>query len=62
MPIDFGSYGLFYNKSMLKQAGLSEPPKTFDDLLAACDRLKAHNIIPIAYGDRDGYSTDNWAT
>ncbi len=62
VPIDFGSYGLFYNKDLLKQAGLSGPPKTFDDLLAACTALKAHNIIPIAYGDRDGYSTDNWAT
>jgi ABC-type glycerol-3-phosphate transport system substrate-binding protein len=61
VPIDFGSYGLFYNKSMLADAGVT-PPKTFDDLLAACDKLKAAGVIPIAYGDRDGYSTDNWVT
>src|SRR3954470_7034074 len=61
-PIDFGSYGLFYNKALLKQAGLDGPPKTFDALLAACDALKAHDILPLAYGDRDGYSTDNWVT
>ena len=62
VPIDFGSYGLFYNKSMLSHAGVSAPPTTFDELLAACDKLKADGVIPIAYGDRDGYSTDNWVT
>ena len=61
-PIDFGSYGLFYNKDLLQQAGLAGPPKTFDDLLSACEALKAKNILPLAYGDRDGYSTDNWVT
>src|SRR3954454_14740412 len=61
VPIDFGSYALFYNKSLLKKAGV-QPPKTFDDLLSACTALKAHNTIPVAYGDRDGYSTDNWVT
>ena len=62
VPIDFGSYGLFYNKSLLAEAGVTEPPTTFDEVLAACDKLKAADIIPIAYGDRDGYSTDNWVT
>jgi ABC-type glycerol-3-phosphate transport system substrate-binding protein len=61
VPIDFGSYALFYNKALLKKAGV-QPPKTFSDLLSACTALKAHHIIPIAYGDRDGYSTDNWVT
>src|SRR3954447_2662579 len=61
VPIDFGSYALFYNKSLLKKAGV-QPPKTFDDLLSACTALKAHNTIPVAYGDGDGYSTHNWVT
>jgi raffinose/stachyose/melibiose transport system substrate-binding protein len=62
VPIDFGTYGLFYNKALLTKAGLSAPPTTFDQLLADCSTLKAHGILPIAYGDRDGYSTDNWVT
>ena len=61
VPIDFGSYGLFYNKSLLQKAGVASPPTTFDELLAACDKLKASGH-PLAYGDRDGYSTDNWVT
>src|SRR5690242_19988094 len=50
VPIDFGSYGLFYNKSLLSKAGIAAPPKTFADLMSDCTKLKAAHIIPIAYG------------
>ncbi len=62
VPIDFGSYGLFYNKKLFKDAGVSTPPTTFDELIADCGKFNAKHIIPLAYGDRDGYSTDNWVT
>jgi raffinose/stachyose/melibiose transport system substrate-binding protein len=62
VPIDFGSYGLFYNKSLFAKAGIAAPPKTFADLMSDCTKLKSAHIIPIAYGDRDGYSSDNWVT
>ena len=41
---------------------IASPPTTFDQLLSDCSTLKSKGILPIAYGDRDGYSTDNWAT
>jgi ABC-type glycerol-3-phosphate transport system substrate-binding protein len=62
IPIDFGSYGLFYNKALFSQAGIAAPPTTYDELLADCKIFKSKGIIPLAYGDRDGYSTDNWVT
>ena len=62
VPIDFGSYGLFYNKALFQKAGISGPPTTFDELVADCGKFNAKHIIPLAYGDRDGYSTDNWTT
>jgi raffinose/stachyose/melibiose transport system substrate-binding protein len=62
VPIDFGSYALFYNKSLFQKAGIASPPTTFDQLLSDCSTLKSKGILPIAYGDRDGYSTDNWVT
>jgi multiple sugar transport system substrate-binding protein len=62
IPNDEGSYALFYNKALFKKAGVSAPPKTYDEFLAACKKFKAKGIIPLAYGDRDGYSTDNWVT
>src|SRR2546422_7388895 len=32
------------------------------EVLADCKIFKAKGILPLAYGDRDGYSTDNWVT
>ena len=62
IPNDLGTYGLFYNKALFKKAGIAAPPKTYKELLAQCARFKAKGILPLAYGDRDGYSTDNWVT
>ena len=31
-------------------------------MLADCKIFKSKGILPLAYGDRDGYSTDNWVT
>ena len=62
VPLDFVSYGVFYNKAMFKKAGIAGPPSTFSELLSDCTKLKSTGVIPIAYGDRDGYSTDNWVT
>jgi raffinose/stachyose/melibiose transport system substrate-binding protein len=62
IPNDQGTYGLFYNKALFRKAGVAGPPKTYAQLLADCSKFKAKGIIPLAYGDRDGYSTDNWVT
>ncbi len=62
IPNDQGTYGLFYNKALFKKAGIAAPPKTYNQLLADCKKFKAKGILPLAYGDRDGYSTDNWVT
>ncbi len=62
IPNDGGTYALFYNKALFKKAGVATPPKTYEELLADCKKFKAAGIIPLAYGDRDGYSTDNWVT
>jgi ABC-type glycerol-3-phosphate transport system substrate-binding protein len=62
IPNDQGTYALFYNKALFRQAGIARPPKTYAELLADCKKFKAKGILPLAYGDRDGYSTDNWVT
>jgi ABC-type glycerol-3-phosphate transport system substrate-binding protein len=62
VPMDYGPFVLFYNKQLFKQAGVTQPPTTYqgpNGLLAVCRKLKAKGILPMAYGDRDGYTTDN---
>jgi multiple sugar transport system substrate-binding protein len=45
-----------YNKEIFTKAGLNadQPPKTWDELLAACDKIKAAGSIPICGGLKDG--------
>jgi ABC-type glycerol-3-phosphate transport system substrate-binding protein len=60
VPADDGGFFLFFNKSLLKKAGISKPPSTFSELLSDCAALKSKGIVPLTYGDRDGYTTVNW--
>ena len=62
IPNDAGTYALYYNKALFRKAGIAAPPKTYNQLLADCKIFKSKGILPLAYGDRDGYSTDNWVT
>ena len=45
-------WGFFYRKSVWAKNGW-EVPKTFDDLVAVAKKMKAKNIIPIAFTDKD---------
>jgi multiple sugar transport system substrate-binding protein len=40
IPISGSSRSLFYNKALFKKAGISEPPKTWEELLAAAKKIK----------------------
>ena len=46
--------GVFYNKDMFAANGI-EVPNTWDELVAACDKLLAAGIQPIAQGLKDGW-------
>ena len=46
--------GVFYNKDMFAANGI-EVPNTWDELVAACDKLLAAGIQPIAQGMKDGW-------
>ncbi len=47
--------GLFYNKTLLDQAGVAVP-KTFDEFKADLAALKAKGIVPLMIGTQDGYA------
>jgi ABC-type glycerol-3-phosphate transport system substrate-binding protein len=60
IPNDLEAFFLFYNKKLFAQAGLSGPPTSWSDLLSDCAKLKAKNIVPMTYGDLEGYTTVNY--
>ena len=54
--------GFSYSKPAFEKAGLDadSPPATWDDFLAACEKLKASGIIPMGGGLKDGYYGEWW--
>jgi ABC-type glycerol-3-phosphate transport system substrate-binding protein len=54
---------IMYNKTMFTQAEVTPPASgrwTWDEFLAACEKLKAAGITPFEIGDKDGYGGAWW--
>ncbi len=62
VPTDNFAFYLFYNKAVLAKAGITAPPKTWDEMISQCDSLVSAGITPWSIGDRDGYTTSNLMT
>jgi len=60
IPIGFHYAGMFYNPKVMKSAGVSETPKTWDDLVAACKTLKAKGVDPIVIGAKNRWPAQFW--
>jgi raffinose/stachyose/melibiose transport system substrate-binding protein len=60
IPYDLGVVGMWYNKDLLAKAGITEPPATWTELLAAIEALKAAGITPIAVGEGDPWTGAFW--
>jgi len=60
VPYTYYQLGFFARRDMLASAGFAELPQTWNDLLGACDRLKANGIEPIAIGTRDLWPAAAW--
>jgi raffinose/stachyose/melibiose transport system substrate-binding protein len=56
VPWDIGAVGFWYNKALFAQAGITDTPKTWDDFVNVIKALKAHNITPIALGEKDAWT------
>jgi raffinose/stachyose/melibiose transport system substrate-binding protein len=53
VPWDLGMIGFWYNKDLFEQAAITTPPATWDDFLAAVDKLKGAGITPYALAGKD---------
>lgn len=53
VPYNFGLVGFWYNKDLFAQAGIDEPPATWDEFLEDVQALKDAGITPIALAGGD---------
>ncbi len=59
-PTVYYSWGMFYRKDLFQKVGISGEPKTWDQFIDACKKLKAAGIAPIAVGGRDAWTLAGW--
>jgi len=54
VPLYTYPWAIFYRKSVFQQHGY-EVPTTWDQLVALCKQMKKDGLVPIAFGDKDGW-------
>src|SRR5580698_2488027 len=59
-PLGYDAYGFFYRKDLFDKAGIKGEPKTWDEFLDACKKLKASGVAPIAVAARDSWTLAGW--
>jgi raffinose/stachyose/melibiose transport system substrate-binding protein len=60
IPFDLGMVGFWYNKDLFAEAGIDEPPTTWDQLLDDVRTLQDAGITPIALGEGDRWPGMFW--
>ena len=59
MPYGYYMWGMYYRKDVFAKAGIAVPT-TWEQFLAACAKLKAAGITPIALGDQELWPAAGW--
>lgn len=54
LPTEFNIEGIWYNKKILADNGI-EVPTTWDDLMAAADKLESADVVPFSAAGKDGW-------
>ncbi len=52
-------WGIYYRSDLFKKAGVG-PIANWDDMLGACDKLRAIGVAPISLGSKDLWPTAGW--
>ena len=60
VPYTDYQWGIYYRKDLFAQAGVTEKPKTWDEFLAAAEKIKASGVEPIVIGSKDLWPTAGW--
>ncbi len=60
MPYTYYHWGVYYRKDLFAKAGVTAAPKTWAEFTAACEKIKASGVDPIAIGSKDLWPTAGW--
>jgi raffinose/stachyose/melibiose transport system substrate-binding protein len=61
MPILMaGQQYMIYNKTLMNECGVTEVPKTYEELLAAAQKIKAVKKVPVSFGAADIWHDVDW--
>ena len=59
VPVDTDAAVMWYNKALFDKNGWTIP-KTWDEFMALCEKIKAAGIAPIALGNKDAWPATFW--
>jgi multiple sugar transport system substrate-binding protein len=59
IPYTYYQWGVYYRKDIFAKLGIAVPAN-FDELVAACAKLKANKITPFAIGTKATWTTGGW--
>lgn len=60
IPVGYHYAGMFYNPHTMEEAGITEMPESWDELLAACKTLNEHGVAPISLGSKSRWPAQFW--
>ncbi len=60
VPYTYYDIGVYYRRDLFEKAGIDRPPRTWNELLDACAKLKAIGLAPIAIGSKELWPTAAW--
>lgn len=60
LPFSFGITGIWYNKDLFEEAGITSTPTTLDELNDANQALKGIGVDPISVGAGDLWPAGHW--
>lgn len=62
IPWDYSSKEMVYNKKIFAEAGIMETPKTWDEFLEDCQKIKDLGITPVAIGNQYSWVVCHYIT
>ncbi len=60
IPMQYHYAGMFYNKKVMADAGVTDMPTDWEGFIALCEKLKGMGIAPIALGSKFRWPAQFW--